>query len=232
MKRGHSSPTPSPNKRDRLIESLLARPEFVDYWSYKWSRFAAGQQRETAPPAMWSYYRWIRTQVRRMFLGIKFARSVVTASGNTLENGAANFFVLHQDPKELAETTSQAFLGMSIGCAHCHNHPLEKWTNDQYYGMANLFSRVKVKNGDGEGEWTVFSTTDGELIQPRTGRRSRRGRWMASRLPMELDGRSPGGAGRLAHLAGESLFQPGDNAIASGRIFWASGWSKRSTTCG
>ena len=92
----------------------------------------------------------------------QLARSIVTASGSTLENGATNFFVLHQDPMELAETTSQAFLGMSINCAHCHNHPLEKWTNDQYYGMANLFSRVQVKNAEGEGNWTVFSTTDGD----------------------------------------------------------------------
>jgi hypothetical protein len=100
----------------------------------------------------------------------QFARRIVTASGNTLENGAANFFALHKDPLEMSETTSQAFLGMSITCAHCHNHPLEKWTNDQYYGMANLFSRLKVKNADGEGNLTVFPTTEGELVQPRTGR--------------------------------------------------------------
>jgi hypothetical protein len=70
----------------------------------------------------------------------------------------------------MSETTSQAFLGMSITCAHCHNHPLEKWTNDQYFGMANLFARLKIKNADGEGNLTVFPTTEGELIQPRTGR--------------------------------------------------------------
>ena len=103
------------------------------------------------------------------------------------------------DPQELSETTSQAFLGMSISCAHCHNHPLEKWTNDQYYGMANLFSRVKVKNADGEGNFTVFSTTEGELMQPRTGR---------PQPPCPLDGQPIAmdstvdrrdGAGRLAH---------------------------------
>jgi hypothetical protein len=59
---------------------------------------------------------------------------------------------------------------MSVACAHCHNHPLEKWTNDQYYGFANLFARLKIKNADGEGNQTVFPTTEGELIQPRTGR--------------------------------------------------------------
>jgi hypothetical protein len=160
----------SPDKRDRLIESLLARPEFVDHWAYKWSDLMLVNSEKLPAPAMWSYYRWIRTQVAQNVPWDQFARSVVTASGSTLDDGAANFFALHRDPQELSETTSQAFLGMSIGCAHCHNHPLEKWTNDQYYGMASLFSRVKVKNADGDGNFTVFSTTEGELLQPRTGR--------------------------------------------------------------
>ena len=160
----------SPGKRDRLIDSLLHRREFVDYWTYKWSDLLLVNSEKLPKPAMWTYSRWIRSQVEQNVPWDQLARSIVTASGSTLENGAANFFVLHQDPMELAETTSQAFLGMSINCAHCHNHPLEKWTNDQYYGMANLFSRVQVKNAEGEGNWTVFSTTSGELIQPRTGR--------------------------------------------------------------
>ena len=86
-----------------------------------------------------------------------------------MENGAANFFVLHQDPPELAETVSVAFLGMSINCAKCHNHPLEKWTNDQYYGMANLFARVRSKEAAGDGNRIVYPVTSGEWVQPRTG---------------------------------------------------------------
>jgi hypothetical protein len=160
----------APDKRDRLIESLLARPEFVDYWTYKWSDLLLVNSEKLPAPAMWAYYRWIRSQVAENTPWDQFARRIITASGDTLENGAANFFALHKDPLEMAETTSQAFLGMSINCAHCHNHPLEKWTNDQYYGMANLYSRLKVKNADGEGNLTVFPTTEGELVQPRTGR--------------------------------------------------------------
>jgi hypothetical protein len=152
-----------------LIESLLARPEFVDHWSYKWSDLLLVNSEKLPGPAMWSYYRWIRTQVAQNVPWDKFVRQIITASGSNLDDGAANFYVLHRDPQELSETTSQAFLGMAITCAHCHNHPMEKWTNDQYYAMANLFSRVKVKDGDGESS-TVFSTTDGELIQPRTGK--------------------------------------------------------------
>ena len=132
---------------------------------------------------MWAYYRWIRQQVAENTPWDEFVRGVVTATGSTLENGAANFYVLHEDPPDLAETTSQAFLGMSIGCAKCHNHPLEKWTNDQYYGMANLFARVKVKDGEGDGNSVVFAVDRGELVQPRTGKPQPPRRWTASRLP-------------------------------------------------
>src|SRR5262249_17359951 len=80
----------------------------------------------------------------------------------------ANYFVLHKQVTDLAEATSVTFLGMSITCARCHNHPLEKWTQDQYWSMANLFSRVGIKNGD-RGELTVQSQPDGDVLHPRRG---------------------------------------------------------------
>ena len=160
----------SPRKRDRLIETLLARPEFVDYWTYKWSDLLLVNSEKLKPPAMWSYYHWIRNHVAADTPWDTMVRQLVTAKGSTLENGAANFFVLHQDPANLAETTSQAFLGMSIGCAKCHNHPLEKWTNDQYYAMANLFARVRAKDVPGEGNRMLFAAREGDLVQPLTGK--------------------------------------------------------------
>ncbi len=158
------------DKRDKLIESLLSRPEFVDYWAYKWSDLLLVNSERLARPAMWSYYHWIRNNVAANTPWDQFARNLVTATGSTLENGAANFFVLHQDPPALAETVSVAFLGTSINCAKCHNHPLEKWTNDQYYGMANLFARVRSKEASGEGNRIVYAVTTGEWVQPRTGK--------------------------------------------------------------
>jgi hypothetical protein len=160
----------SSDKRDKLVETLLARPEFVDYWAYKWSDLLLVNSEKLRPAAMWAYYHWIRNHVAANTPWDKLARELVTATGSTLENGAANFFVLHQDPPELAETVSVAFLGMSINCAKCHNHPLEKWTNDQYYGMANLFARVRSKEGPGEGNRVVYPVTTGEWVQPRTGK--------------------------------------------------------------
>jgi hypothetical protein len=121
------------------------------------------------PPAMWSYYNWIRTQVAKDTPWDQLARLVVTATGPTSENGAANFYTLHDDPKKMSEAVSLTFLGMSINCAKCHNHPMEKWTNDQYYGMANLFARVRVKTVPDVQGMVVFATDVGELIQPLTG---------------------------------------------------------------
>jgi hypothetical protein len=165
----------SPEKRDRLIDQLLARPEYVDYWTYKWSDLLLVSGDRLRPKAVETYSQWIRERVAANQPWAEFVRELLTASGSTHENGATNFFALHQDPEDMSETTAQAFLGLSLNCAKCHNHPLEKWTNDQYYGMANLFSRVRSKGwgGDfrnGDGLRVVFSDAQGELIQPGKGK--------------------------------------------------------------
>ncbi|MEM9659586.1 MAG: DUF1549 domain-containing protein, partial [Planctomycetota bacterium] len=164
------------DKRLRLIDALLQRDEYVDYWSYKWSDVLLVNGRLIRPKAVEAYYKWIRRQVAENTPWDEFARRVVTASGGNFENGATNFYAVHQDPEAMAENVSQAFLGLSIGCAKCHNHPLEKWTNDQYYGMANLFARVRAKGwggegrGGGEGDRTLFVSLRGDLLQPLTGK--------------------------------------------------------------
>jgi hypothetical protein len=160
----------STGKRDALIDSLLQRPEFVDYWTYRWSDLLLVSSKRLKTPAMWSYYNWVRNSVAANVPWDRMVRQLVTAQGHTLENGAGNFFVLHDDPRLMAETTTQAFLGMSINCAKCHNHPMEKWTNDEYYQFANLFSRVRAKAGEGDGDTVIFASTSGDLVQPRTGK--------------------------------------------------------------
>lgn len=165
----------APEKRDRLIETLLARPEFIDYWTYHWSDLLLLNGNELRPDAIAAWYRWIRQQVATDAPWDRFVRELVTAKGSSIDNGATNFFARHQAPEDMAENVSQAFLGLSIGCARCHNHPLEKWTNDQYYAFANLFSRVRAKGwgGDarnGDGKRTLVTASSGELVQPRTGK--------------------------------------------------------------
>ena len=104
----------APEKRDRLIESLLARPEFVDYWTYKWSDLLLVTSKRLQAPTMWAYHTWIRNQIAANTPWDQIARKIVTASGGTIENGAASFYFLHDDPAKQAEVVSQTFLGMSI----------------------------------------------------------------------------------------------------------------------
>jgi hypothetical protein len=158
-----------PEKRAKLVDRLLASQEYVDYWSYKWSDLLLVSTKKLAAPAMWSFYRFVRRGVAEDLGWDEFARRVVTAKGSTLANGAANYFVLHRDPIDLTESASMAFLGMSLTCARCHNHPMEKWTQDQYYGMASLFSRVALKDGDNSGEVVVSASAEGEIRHPRKG---------------------------------------------------------------
>ncbi len=174
----------SPDKRETLIDGLLNREEYVDYWTYRWSDVFLINGKRLRPEAIKAYYQWLRKNVEDNRPWDEIVREVLTAQGSSYENGATNFYALHQTPEEMAENVSQAFLGLSIGCAKCHNHPLEKWTNDQYYAMANLFSRVRAKGwgGDarnGDGLRTLFLASTGELDQPLTGR---------PQLPTPLDG--------------------------------------------
>ena len=165
----------SETKRDDLIEKLLAQPEFVDYWAYRLSDLFLISSKKLRPLALKAYYDWLRGEIEKITPWDQLVRQVVAAKGDTLKNGAANFYSIHQDPETMAENVSQAFMSLSINCAKCHNHPLEKWTNDQYYSFANLFARVRAKGwgGDarsGDGARTLFIADRGDLIQPRTGK--------------------------------------------------------------
>jgi hypothetical protein len=160
---------PSPDRRARLIDGLLERPEFVDYWAYKWSDLLLISSRKLPQPAVWSFYQFVRQSVADNKSWDRFAREILTARGSNLKNGAANYFVIHKDVTDLNETTAVTFLGMSVTCCRCHNHPLEKWTQDQYWAMANLFARVGLKNGDRAGEVAVQSLPDGDVPHLRRG---------------------------------------------------------------
>ena len=198
----------SPGRRERLVDLLFARPEFIDYWAYKWSDILLVTGAKLRPDAVAAYYGWIRDRVAENTPWDRFVREIVTASGSSVENGATNFFAVHQDPETLAENVSQAFLALSINCAKCHNHPLEKWTNDQYYAFANLFARVRAKGwgGDarsGDGKRTLYADVRGELLQPKTGR---------PQPPAPLDGEPlpPDAAGDRREPLADWLVSPGN----------------------
>src|SRR5262249_1565131 len=157
----------NPAKRKLLVESLFKRPEFVDYWTYKWGDLLLVSTRKLPQPGVWAFHQYIRQAVADNKPWDRFAREILTSSGSTLHNGAANYYALHKDISELTEATSVTFLGTSITCCRCHNHPLEKWTQDQYWSMANLFSRVSLKTGDRSGEVVVQAQPFGDVPHQR-----------------------------------------------------------------
>ncbi|MCH2114862.1 MAG: DUF1549 and DUF1553 domain-containing protein [Pirellulales bacterium] len=162
-------------RRDRLIERLLASEDFVYYWTYRWCDMLSINGTRLRPVAVKSYYQWVHNGVSENRPWDQMVREIILARGESNANGATNFYALNQSPEEMTENACQAFLGLSIGCAKCHNHPLEKWTNDQYYAMANLFARVRAKGwgGDlrtGDGLRTLYVASSGELIQPNKGK--------------------------------------------------------------
>ncbi|MSQ93072.1 MAG: DUF1553 domain-containing protein [Gemmataceae bacterium] len=176
---------PRKDRRAKLIDAIVQRPEFVDYWTYRWSDLLLISSRKLPQPAMRAFYQFVRQSVADDKPWDRFARDILTVRGNTLQNGQANYFMLHKDISVLSETTALTFMGMSIMCARCHNHPLEKWTQDQYWGMANLFSQIAIKNGERAGEFSIQSTGEGDVAHPRRG---------IAMAPTPLDGKPHAGA--------------------------------------
>ncbi len=154
-------------KRARLIDALLERDEYVDYWTYKWSDLLLVSSRKLRSNAMWAFYNWIHDSVKQDKPWDVMTREIFTGTGDTLKNGALNYFVLHKDPIDLTENVTLAFMGQRLTCARCHNHPLEKWTQKQYYQMANLFSRIGQKSGDAAGDTVIFAKVSGDINHPR-----------------------------------------------------------------
>ena len=163
-----------PDKRARLIDALLKRPEYVDFWALKWADRLGCNQRYTGVKGAISFHRWIRDQIAANVPLDQFVRALVTAKGPNFTHPPASFYRRIRSPEDAVETVSQVFLGVRVGCAKCHNHVADRWTQDDYYGMAAFFSQVKYKNGPQNyaqynKEETVYLVADSEVIQPRTG---------------------------------------------------------------
>jgi len=119
---------------------------------------------------LYKYHRWVEDSIRKNIPYDRFARELLTSSGSTLENPAANFYRAAVDMNDCVETISQVFLGSRLQCAKCHNHPFERWTQDNYYGMGAFFERVRRTNTPRPNESLVWISQQGEVTQPRTGK--------------------------------------------------------------
>lgn len=161
---------PSADRRTKLVDRLLKRPEFNDYWTLKLADVLRANGRLIQTKGSIAFHRWIKTHLERETPLDEFARELLAGNGSTFKNPEANYYRISRDPQTATETTAQLFLGVRIQCAKCHNHPFERWTQDDYYGFAAFFARVRHKPGTVPGEEVVYNGGDGEVHQPRTGR--------------------------------------------------------------
>ncbi len=164
---------PSPDKRARAIDRVLDRPEFVDYWALKWGDLLRINRDQLTEKGMWSFHNWVRAALRESKPVDAFVRDIITAEGSTFTEGPANFYRVGRDAADWSETTAQVFLGVRMQCAKCHHHPFEKWSQDDYYGMAAFFVRLGTKRSQEFGlfgnETVVHLRPTGEQTHPRKG---------------------------------------------------------------
>lgn len=167
-----------PAKRAKLVETLLARPEFTDFWTLKWADILRSNRKTIQVKGIHSFHHWIHDQIANGIGMDQMVRDLITSRGSASANPAANYYRIARDSQSLAETTAQLFLGFRMQCAKCHNHPFERWTQDDYYSLAAFFARVKVKKDNvdvgadpktASGE-IVFEDRAGEVSQPRSGK--------------------------------------------------------------
>ncbi|MEY5026752.1 MAG: hypothetical protein RLZZ244_2280 [Verrucomicrobiota bacterium] len=159
----------APDKRDKLIDELLARTEFVDLWTLKWAdllQIRTDINRDIYYKPIHLYHRWLRDQILAGVPLNKLAAELLSASGSIFENPAANYYHLENDPIRVSEDAAQSFLGIRLQCAQCHNHPFDRWTMDDYRGFMAFFMQVGRKSGDDPRERIIFDARAGEAKHP------------------------------------------------------------------
>lgn len=177
-----------PKKREKLIDAVLARPEFTDYWALQLGDlFQNRKERDhdvRGTKGVRQFHDWLRKQVAANRPWDELARAVLTAEGSNADNPAVGYFIVtvgeqrHGENSEAPESVAQAFLGTRIGCARCHNHPLERYTQDDFYHFAAYFSRVKLDRKEAKAGPTMLRVSHPDqnqnknpvgVSQPRTG---------------------------------------------------------------
>jgi hypothetical protein len=169
-----------PEKRDRVVDRLVARPEFADFWALKWADLLRNEEKTMGEKGVWIFQRWLRDEFARDGRLDEFARHLITAQGSTWENPPASFYRTNRDPMTAAETVGQVFLGVRLQCARCHNHPFDVWTQDDYYGLAAYFANVAHKEVNNvrrdmldtheiNGDEIIYLSGQAEIVQPRSG---------------------------------------------------------------
>jgi hypothetical protein len=137
-----SDPTPSRQKRDALVDRLIGSPEFVEHWTNKWADLLQVNRKFLGEQGAAALRKWIRDAVASNMPYDKFVYALLTGSGSTLENPPAAYYKVLREPGAVMENTTQLFLAIRFNCNKCHDHPFERWTQDQYYHLAAFFAQV------------------------------------------------------------------------------------------
>ncbi len=203
--------TPRRQKRDQLIDTLIGSPEFIDHWTNKWADMLQVNSKFLGKEGAQLFRDWIHGQVEKNVPYDKFAYSILTAKGSNMENPAASYYKVLREPTEIMENTTHLFLATRFNCNKCHDHPFERWNQDQYYETSAYFARVSLTNdaknsknrrigGSAvEGAKPLFEMVgdkkDGEVKHERTGELT------APKFPYEVKHTVKKGATRREALA-------------------------------
>jgi hypothetical protein len=120
-------------------------PEYADFWALKWADVLRNNRKTIQYKGAVALQRWLRAHFLANTPVDEIVRQLITASGQTFSNPPANYYRITRDPQNLAESTAQLFMGVRMQCAKCHNHPFERWTQDDYYNLASFFARVRLR---------------------------------------------------------------------------------------
>ncbi len=165
-----------PAKRERLVDRLLQSGAHADFFAQKWGDILRNKLRKQAArfPGTVGFHRWIRSAIAENMPYDRFVEEIITATGSPAVNPPAQWYAEVRSLDRYVDDTAQVFLGVRIGCARCHNHPFERFSQNDYYGLAAFFARVGRKGGTGlkterAAEETIFVQPAGEVRHPRTG---------------------------------------------------------------
>lgn len=152
----------NPDKRIELIDRLLDSDEFNEFWTLQLARLFRIRSQSGDKQAALTYHTWLKAQIANRTPYDQIARQMLTATGDTHEYGPANFYRTVGGPREQAEFASELFMGNRLRCANCHNHPLDRWTQDDYHGLSAIFAKL-------DRDRVIEVAASGEVIHPRTG---------------------------------------------------------------
>jgi hypothetical protein len=134
-----------PAKREKVIDGLFNRKEFIDQWSLKWGDLLQNTRNSVSQPSVYAFREFIRGAVAQNMPLDEFARRILTSRGGPADDPASVYFAISKDTNDTLERATQVFCGVRMLCARCHSHPMENWTQADYYGLGSFFSQVSTR---------------------------------------------------------------------------------------